>query len=252
MGTPFYTAQKRSTAGNIAFLLLSFPLGLFYFLLTVIGLAVGVSTLVIWIGLPVLFATLVAIRGMAAIERSMASSLLRVSFPAPLHRYDAPRQGFSRRFGSLLRDPLTWTGMIYMILKFPLGIISFTLALVLPIVTIAVTALPLTYLINLFVNLILLKNGIHSTGIIIPYFIEVHTQFDLVMFARSFIGVPIGLALWFMTRYLLNGLALLSGEMARALLSPGGADVMVLPGELYASPMSQEGVYASASPGKND
>lgn len=252
MEMPLYTAQKRTTAGNITFLLLSFPLSLFYFLLTVIGLAVGVSTLVIWIGLPVLFATFMIIRGMAEIERRMVTSLLHVSFPAQLHRYDAPQQGFLRRFGSVLRDPLTWTGTIYMILKFPLGIISFTLALVLPLVAIAVTALPVAYLINLFVNLILLKNGIHSTGIIIPYFIEVHTEFDLAMFVRSFIGVPVGLVLWFMTRYLLDGLALLSGEMARALLSPGGVDVTVQPGQLYASPMSQQVLQVSASPGRND
>jgi hypothetical protein len=92
---------------------------------------------------------------------------------------------------------------------------------VLPIVSLAITLLPLVYLVNLLVNTILLKNGIQSTGIIIPYFIEVRGQFDLVMFARSFIGVPIGLAFGFATRFLLNGLALLSGEIARALLNPG-------------------------------
>ena len=252
MEMPLYTAQKRTTAGNIAFLLLSFPLGLFYFLLTVIGLTVGVSMLVIWIGLPVLFATFMVVRGMAEIERRMATSLLHVSFPAHLQRYDAPQQGFLRRFGRVLRDPLTWTSTLYMILKFPLGIISFTLALVLPIVTMTVSALPVVYLVNLFVNLILLKNGIHSTGIIIPYFIEVHAEFDLVMFARSFIGILVGPVLWFMTRYLLDGLALLSGEMARALLSPGGVDVTVQPGRLYAAAMSQEALHVSAAPGKNE
>src|SRR5438270_7037849 len=56
-----HTTQKSTTIGNIAFLLLSFPLGLLYFLLMVIGLAVGVSTLILWIGLPILFATLVLI-----------------------------------------------------------------------------------------------------------------------------------------------------------------------------------------------
>jgi hypothetical protein len=96
-----------------------------------------------------------------------------------------------------------------------------TLALVLPIVSLAITLLPLAYLVNLLVNTILLKNGIQSSGIIIPYFIEVRGQFDLVMFAMSFIGVPIGLAFWFATRFLLNGLALHSGEIARALLSTG-------------------------------
>ncbi|HET7640275.1 MAG TPA: sensor domain-containing protein [Ktedonobacteraceae bacterium] len=218
-----HATQKSATIGNIAFLLLSFPLGLLYFLLMVIGLAVGVSTLILWIGLPILFATLVLIRGVAAIERRMAVNLLHVTFPAQHYPDEAPQQGFFQHFGTVLRDPLTWTSTIYIFLKLPLGIISFTLAVVLPTVTIAITGLPLAYLINLFVNLILLKAGIHSTGMIIPYYIEVRGQFELEMFARSFIGVPVGLAFWFVTRSLLNGLALLSGEIARALLSPGEA-----------------------------
>jgi hypothetical protein len=215
------TTKKSTTAGNIAFLLLSFPLGLIFFLVTVIGFTLGVSTLILWIGLPILFATLVLVRGMAMIERRMVANLLHVSFPDQRHYHDMPQRGFLKRFGNVLRDPLTWTSMIYMFVKLPLGIISFTLALVLPIVSLALTLLPLVYLVNLFVNTILWKNGIPSTGIIVPYFLEVRGQFDLVMFARSFIGVPIGLALWLVTRFLLNNLALLSGEIARALLSPG-------------------------------
>jgi hypothetical protein len=215
------TTKKSTTAGNIAFLLLSFPLGLIYFLVTIIGFVVGMSTIILWIGLPILFATLILVRGMATLERRMATNLLHVSFPYQQQSYDMFKKGFWRRFGSMLRDPLTWTSTIYMILKLPLGIISFTLALVLPVVSLAITLLPLVYLVNLLVNTILLKNGIQSTGIIIPYFIEVHGQFDLVMFAKSFIGVPIGLAFWLSTRFLLNGLALLSGEIACGLLSTG-------------------------------
>jgi len=223
------TTKKSTTAGNIAFLLLSFPLGLIYFLVTVIGLAVGASTIILWIGLPMLFATLVLIRGIAAVERRMATNLLYVSFHDQPYSQEMPQKGFWRRFGNILRDPLTWTSTIYMIVKLPLGIVSFTLALVLPIVSLAVTLLPLVYLVNLLVNTILLRNGIQSTGIIIPYFIEVRGQFDMVMFARSFIGVPIGLAFWLATCFLLNGLALLSGEIARGLLSAGeGAPEMLL------------------------
>jgi hypothetical protein len=216
-----YTTKKSTTTGNIAFLLLSFPLGLLYFLVTIIGFVVGMSTLILWIGLPILFATLVLVRSMATIERRMATHLLHVSFPYQQLSHDMPQKGFWGRFGSILRDPLTWTSTFYMILKLPVGIISFTLALVLPIVSLAITLLPLVYLVNLLVNTILLKNGIQSTGIIIPYFIEVHGQFDIVMFARSFIGIPIGLAFWLATCFLLNGLALLSGEIARGLLSAG-------------------------------
>lgn len=233
------TSKKSTTAGNIAYLLLSFPLGLCYFILIVAGLALGASTVIIWIGLPVLFITLLMVRGMATIEQRIAANLLHVSFPYDTMR-EAPGQSFTRRFASVLRDPSTWTGIMYMIVKLPLGIISFTLALTLPIVSLAVTALPLAYLINLLVNVILLQNGIHSTGYIIPGFIEVHSQFDLVMFARSFVGVPVGLALWFMTRSLLNSLALVSGEIARALLSPGVASMSHQPQQFYAAPMAHE------------
>jgi Putative sensor len=212
------THATPTTVGNIVFLLLSFPMGLLYFLLTVIGLTIGISTLVIWIGLPLLFATLVLIRGMAVMERRIIASLLRTPFPAQTPLSDQREQRFLKHFGNILRDPLTWTSMIYMLLKLPVSIISFTLALVLPIVSAALTLLPFVYLLNLFIDSILLKSGISSTSYIIPYFIEIHGQFDLVMFARSFIGVPVGLIAWFATRFLLSALAQASAEMARALL----------------------------------
>ena len=240
MEMPLQTTKKYTTAGSIAYLLLSFPLGLCYFILIVTGLALGVGMLVIWVGLPILFVTLLMVRGMATIERRLAASLLHVSFPYEDYGQEAGGQSFLRRFASVLRDPSTWTSMIYMVLKLPLGIISFTLALVLPIVSVAVTTLPLAYLINLLVNVILSRYGIHSTGEIIPGFIEVHTQFDMVMFVRSWIGVPVGLALWFVTRATLNGLALVSGEIARAMLTPGKGYTMPRPEQFYASPVEQQ------------
>lgn len=227
MGMHIENTRKSTTAGNIVYLLLSFPMGLIYFLITVIGLSVGLSTLILWIGLPILFGTFFAIRGMAAVERQLVVSLLRFPLPYRQQRDSETRRTFIRYFSDMLRDPHTWTSLLYMLLKLPLGIFSFTLALVLPILATVTTLLPLAYLINLFVNAILLKSGIQSTGYIIPYFIEVHGTFDLVMFMRSFIGVPVGLLLWFVTRFILNGLAFGSGELARALLGPGETERVV-------------------------
>src|SRR5260370_11006223 len=115
-----YTTKKSTTAGNIAFLLLSFPLGLIYFLVTIIGFVVGMSTLILWIGLPILFATLILVRGMATLERRMATSLLHVSFPYQQQSYDMLKKGFWRLFGIIVSDPLTWTSTIYLILILPL------------------------------------------------------------------------------------------------------------------------------------
>jgi hypothetical protein len=234
------TSAKKSSMGNFVFLIISFPLGLFYFLITVIGFSLGMGTLVIWVGLPILFITLLCIRGMADVERRVVSNLLRMPMRYQLPGQREPARGFLRRFGRILKDPYTWTSMIYMLLKLPLGIISFTLAITLSVLSFATTLLPLAYLINLFVNTILLKNGIQSDGILIPYFIEVHATFDPTMFARSFIGVPIGIVLWIVTRFVLNGLALFSGELAKALLGPGETIVVQPHQDLrygYTSPM---------------
>lgn len=226
-----------STMSNLAFLLLSFPLGLLYFLVVVIGFSLGVGTLVIWIGLPILFITLYAARGMGEVERRLVSTVLHMPMLPHLPSMSQPHQGFLRHFGHLLSDPYTWTSIVYMIIKFPLGIFNFTIALTFSTLSLALTLLPLNYMISLLVCSILLKNGHPSTNYIIPGFIEVHGTFDLVMFARSFIGVPVGIITWLVSRYLFSGLALISGELARALLSPGATFVNVQPHTMsYASP----------------
>ena len=218
-----------STRDNIVFLLLSFPLGLISFLIVIIGLSVGLGTVVIWIGLPILFATLFIIRGMAEAERRMVSSLLRIPMPYRMSESSEHCLGFLRRFGRILSDPYTWTSTIYMLLKLPLGILSFTLTVTLLATSAALVFFPLGYLVSLLVNVILLKNGIPSDGTMIPGFIEINGSFDLIMFVRSFIGVPVGIVLWLFTRSLLNALARASGELANALLGPGVAYVIAQP-----------------------
>ena len=94
MEMPLNTTQKNITAGTCLFLS-SFPFGLLYFLVTVIGFALGLSTLVIWIGIPILFATVAMIWGMAAVERGIVASLLRVPFPRQPHMQGQPRQTFT-------------------------------------------------------------------------------------------------------------------------------------------------------------
>ena len=210
---------KSTTTSNIVYLLLSLPMGLLYFVITVVGLSVGLGTLVIWIGIPILFGTIVAIRGMAVIERRLVVSLLHFPVPYVQSRQREVHRTFLQYVKDMVRSPLTWTSTLYMLIKLPLGVISFTLAVVLPIVSAATFLMPAVYLVNLFVNTILLKNGIQSTSYIIPYFIEVHGTFDGLMFLRSFVGVPVGMLLWYITRIVLNTVTLGSAELAHAMLS---------------------------------
>jgi hypothetical protein len=215
-------AEKHTLTGEIVFLLLALPMGIVFFSLTITCFVLGVGTLVIWLGLPILFATLYMVHGMATLERNMVRDLLHMPHPdQPYGR--VPVKGFLRNLGSLLCDPYTWTSMVYMLfIKLPLGIISFTLTITFVALSFCLTCLPLVYLLNVFINSILIRNGVPSAqSILIPYFVEIHGSFDPLMFARSFVGIPLGLVFCFMTRSLIKGLTSFSGVLANAMLGPG-------------------------------
>jgi hypothetical protein len=213
------TPLRSPMLGAITYLLLSFPLGLTYFIIIITGLSLSLGTLIIWIGVPLLFVTLYAVRGMAELERRVTARLFDDPLPVQAPSADEPPPSFLQQLGRLVRDSQTWIDVLYLIIKFPLGILNFTLALTLPIVSIALTAAPLAYLVNVFVGNILAHNGIDSYNQLIPYFIEIHGgQFDGTMFARTFLIVPIGVALWFLSRLILLGLANFSRAMTYALL----------------------------------
>ena len=121
----FARAPRRpQTWLNLLYLLAAFPLGLAYFVVLVVGLSVGAALAVVIIGLAILLATLAATRGMAAIERGTARALLGVPIAQPVDRRDLrPLQ----RIGRWLRDPVTWKSLIFVALKFPLGVVTFAL-----------------------------------------------------------------------------------------------------------------------------
>jgi signal transduction histidine kinase len=114
---------------NVAYLLIGFPLGLTYFLVLVVGVALGVALAILVVGLAILLATLAAWRAMAAVERGTARALLGVPIPhPPVERRDLP---IVERVTRWLRDPVTWKSLVFVALKFPLGVSTFCVAVIL-------------------------------------------------------------------------------------------------------------------------
>jgi signal transduction histidine kinase len=108
----------------VLYLLVGFPLGLAYFVVLVVGISVGAALAVLIVGLGILLATLAATRGMAAIERGTARALLGVPIARPADRRDLrPLQ----QIGRWLRDPVTWKSLVFVALKFPLGVATFVI-----------------------------------------------------------------------------------------------------------------------------
>lgn len=95
------------------YVLTALPLALVGFVLSVAGVASGVGTLVVWVGLPILAATLVTSTGLARLERLRLVGMQgRARRPAP-YRSATPGARPSRRLLAPLRDPQRWLDVLW-------------------------------------------------------------------------------------------------------------------------------------------
>jgi signal transduction histidine kinase len=180
---------------NVAYLLLAFPTGLAYFIVLVVGVTLGASLAILIVGLAILLATLAAWRAMAALERGLARGLLGVPIAQPADRRGLPVVEQVRRW---LRDPVTWKSLVFVALKFPLGVVSFA----------AVVAAGGFSLILLFSPLIVLITPVTVFGWIVTSSVQA-----LPLSLTGLIAFPLAL-------HLFNGLGWLWALFARIMLGP--------------------------------
>src|SRR5260370_22937973 len=137
---------KKRTSLLILFLLLSFPLGMFYFMFLVTTITVGITTLVIWIGVPMLMLRLVNWWFLAAFERMLAIRWLHVRIQ-PMSLPFKTVMPWWQRFRVNLGNAMTWKSLIYLMVKFPLAMLSFIVSICMLILTASISlvtfALPL-------------------------------------------------------------------------------------------------------------
>lgn len=109
---------RRQTLWNLAYLIFSFPLGIVYFLLLALFLLSGIALSVAIIGIPLFLIGVAIARWSNAIERQLAWRWIGVAIPAPLSGQGEP---LARRIGRFVRDPVTWTNILFLFLKLPVG-----------------------------------------------------------------------------------------------------------------------------------
>ncbi|MGY1782210.1 sensor histidine kinase [Geodermatophilus sp. SYSU D01036] len=120
---PPHAGLLRRLLVDSGYALLSLPVGIAAFVVAVTGVAVGVGTLVIWVGLAVLALTLLAARGFAALERAQLPAVL--GRPVPRPAYLTPDGGRVRRLLTPLRDPQSWLDVLHAVVRFPLAVLAF-------------------------------------------------------------------------------------------------------------------------------
>jgi signal transduction histidine kinase len=113
----------RQLGVDTSYTLVGFPVALASFVVVVTGLSVGAGLLVIWLGVAVLAATLLAARGFASVERAWLPAVLAQQVPRPT--YLTPVGGAVRKLTTPLRDPQTWLDALHGLVRFPVAIFTF-------------------------------------------------------------------------------------------------------------------------------
>ena len=188
----------------VLYLLLSFPLGLFYFVFLVCGISIGISTLIIWIGVPISMLTIAGWRYLAVFERKMAIDWLNVDI-RPISYPLQIQMTWLQRFRESLTDSMTWKSLAYLLIKFPLGILSFVLTLCTLVLSISVSLV--TFILTLTLVPFLYLGLVFARGID-----EIATIEKLLRFSLK------GFGLFTISLYIVYGLANISGELARIML----------------------------------
>ncbi|MFJ9670684.1 sensor histidine kinase [Streptomyces sp. NPDC101221] len=126
---PARFAYDRHTWKEIAHLLANFPAALLGFVYAVTMLSVGMGLTVTVIGLPLLAAGLLGARQLGKLERARARALLgvRVDEPSPLPWRG--RRGFFAQLWMSLKDPVGWRTVLYDVIRFPWGVLTFVTTL---------------------------------------------------------------------------------------------------------------------------
>jgi two-component system, OmpR family, phosphate regulon sensor histidine kinase PhoR len=138
---------ERRSYTNLLYLLMTFPLGLFYFIFLATLLSVGVGTAVLGVGLILLWLAVVCWWGFAAFERYLLIWWTGVDIP-PMYDTTYRYPTFQGRALAHIRNPTTWKSLAYLMVEMPFGILSFVLLLVLLSFSLGVMLYPVAYIVD--------------------------------------------------------------------------------------------------------
>jgi len=124
----FEVFVKPRSYASAFYSLIAFPLGTVYFIFLAVGLSLGLGLALLWIGFLILAFVLIASWGLAAFERQQAIVLLDAKVP-PMRGAHQTYEDFGQQLKSFLTNPVTWKAPLFLLLKFPLGVMSFVVML---------------------------------------------------------------------------------------------------------------------------
>lgn len=132
--------------GSLIYMVFALVTGIIYFTWAVTGISIGLSMIFLIIGIPIIILFLYSVRGIAFVEGRIVEALLGERMPRR-SKFTNKNVKLWDRIKELLTDRTTWTGILYMILQLPIGIIYFTFMIILLSVSVANIFAPLFHVI---------------------------------------------------------------------------------------------------------
>lgn len=130
---------------SIVYLLLSLPVGIFFFTWAMVGIFLSLGLFPLIIGLPVAIAFLGSVRLLALAEGRLVEALLDIRMPRRPSLLP-PGQGWWERLKNLILDGHTWSSLFYLLLHLPLGIFYFVSIVVGLVVSVSFIFAPIGWL----------------------------------------------------------------------------------------------------------
>jgi uncharacterized membrane protein len=184
---------------SLFYMLLSLATGIFYFTWAVTGLSLSLGLCVLIFGIPFAVLFISTVRALALVEGRLIESMLGVRMPRrPL--YADRGKPFTARIKAMFVDPRTWSTLLYMMLKLPLGIIYFTFAVIGLSLSLGLAVSPIT-------------KAMFGIGIV---------NVDDYAFAPPLwalpLTLPLGIVLLCLTLHLARGIGQMQGQLAKHFL----------------------------------
>jgi uncharacterized membrane protein len=201
----FNVISDPRTYGALLYMLLSLATGIFYFTWTVVGISLTLGFAILIIGIPFALLFIGSIRVLSHVEGRIVEGLLGVRMPRRLPPTTQADETIWARIKDGLADIRTWSSMFYFLLKLPLGIAYFVIAVTGLSVSLGVTGGALYSLIT--------NDASHIQIDDVPWLQHLlHTAPGLLLLA--FVGV----LLFFVVLHIARAVGWLHGRIAEVLL----------------------------------
>ena len=133
---------RPGVGGSLAYLFLSLFIAGLTFSIGMTLTVLGIGTVAVWIGVPILMFATMFWRGAAQMERAWLRTTLGVDIPQP-YRKPAPDARAVRRWRAKVSDPATWRDISYVVVRLPLAPIEFAVTVALWVIPLSLISFPL-------------------------------------------------------------------------------------------------------------